>query len=241
MRVIRLYQQQITANCQSFLLTSSAHHYISRVLRLKKGVQIEIFNGSGGQFISEIVDSNKQNTVVRVIKEIVNDKESPLDLTLCLAVLKTNAMDRSLEKAVELGVSKIIPFWADFTDFKLSPDKALKKQQHWQEILISAASQSERAVLPLLTEIKFSKDIWQLDFDCKWIAHPRSQTIENNAKNIKNLALAIGPEGGFSEQEIALANQNAWQNQSWGKRILRADTAVIAGLTLAQYQFGDFK
>lgn len=241
MREIRVYQAQLAAVGECVSLTTAAQHHVLRVLRLRVGDELVLFDGLGKEVLGQITSSAKNACEVKIMAQLDNTRESNLHLILCLALLKGDAMDRAIQKAVELGVCEIYPFVSEFSEVTLKGERILRKVQHWQGIIEASATQCGRAYLPVLHSVQTSERIWQCEADIKWLAHPHAQTPTAGVVDApKRLAVAIGAEGGFSAQEVVDALAQGWQAQIWGKRIMRADTAVIAALTLAQAQYGDF-
>ena len=239
MREFRLFQMQVLAPGMVFVLDEAGHHHVSRVLRRRVGETLCLFNGDGCDYEARIVQMSRRDTTVEVLAVKANGRESPLALHLCLAWLKADAMDRAIQKAVELGVSAIYPFTAARTE----SDKydADKKMLHWQGIVIAAATQCGRAVLPVLHAPQpFAQLVEEVQAAQRRIASPWHEAAAPPAAGADSLALAIGAEGGFSGEEVALAVRHGWQPFTLGKRILRADTAVVAALACAQREYGDF-
>ncbi|MDO4775851.1 MAG: 16S rRNA (uracil(1498)-N(3))-methyltransferase [Cardiobacteriaceae bacterium] len=244
MREFRLFQPALPGDMpqgMTFDLDEAGHHHIARVLRRRVGDHLVLFNGDGLDYAVEIVSMARQHTTVALRESHRNERESPLDLALCLAWLKNDAMDRSLQKAVELGVNVIRPMLVERGEAALDGERLVKKMAHWQGIVQAAACQCGRAVLPQLHEPQPFARAMEACGGARWIASPwhESPAVGTPAQETP-LAVAIGAEGGFSDSEVALAVSLGWQPFTLGKRILRADTAVIAALTRAQLLHGDF-
>lgn len=244
MREFRLFQPALprdVSHGMTFDLDAAGHHHVARVLRRRAGEHLVLFNGDGSDYVVEIVAMARQHTTVAFLESRRNERESPLNLTLCLAWLKNDAMDRSLQKAVELGVNAIRPMLVERGEAALDGERLAKKMGHWQGIVQAAACQCGRAVLPQLHTPEAFAKVMEIHEGDRWIASPwHEPLVRDAAAQKKSLAIAIGAEGGFSDDEVALAVSLGWQPFTLGKRILRADTAVIAALTRAQLLHGDF-
>lgn len=241
MRIPRLYIDMSLITGETVCLPRDKAHHLSHVLRMHSGDIIKLFNNSGYEFDSKIITLTKKNAEVEVTGFQQIENESPLKITLCLAVARGQHMDYSVQKAVELGVSKIIPVMSEFSNVKLQKDRVQNKMTHWQNIIISASEQCGRNCLTeLMDPISFSECLDTDDSSVKLILHPGSQhalpaiSIDNN-----QLSLMIGPEGGFSDNEVNEAMEKSHIPVSLGPRILRAETAVVSALSNAQQLWGD--
>lgn len=239
MREFRLFQSGALAPGASFTLDDAGHHHVARVLRRRAGDGLCLFNGDGMDYAARIATAGRRETVVEILAAHPNDRESPLDLRLCLAWLKADAMDRAVQKAVELGVKAVYPFSAARTE----SDKydTGKKMLHWQGIIVAAATQCGRAVLPVLHAPQpFARLAEEMQSPLRRIASPWHGQGADAPEYADGVAVAIGAEGGFTEDEVALAARCGWQPFTLGKRVLRADTAVAAALSCIQQRYGDF-
>jgi 16S rRNA (uracil1498-N3)-methyltransferase len=150
-------------------------------------------------------------------------------------------MDWVLQKATELGVTKITPLITERTEVKLGGERADKKMEHWQHILISACEQCQRNLLPELSAPKlFSEWVNECDAELKFVLHHRDNQGLPQDKHAKSVALLIGPEGGLNDVEIAQAVAQQFSPLTLGPRVLRTETAPVAAISLVQYLWGDF-
>lgn len=244
MRAIRLFQPEPLGCGMTLTLNAAGHHHLSRVLRRRVGDSVILFNGDGCEYTAEIIEITRQHSTVAIHRATPNICESPLALTLCLAWLKNDAMDRSMQKAVELGVHSIRPMLTERGEAACDGERLAKKMLHWQAIIEAAATQCGRAFLPAIHLPQAFAEVMAACEGRRWIASPwhtnGEENVRQNSEKARALAVAIGPEGGFSPEEVALAVSLDWQTFTLGKRILRADTAVIAALSRAQLYHGDF-
>jgi 16S rRNA (uracil1498-N3)-methyltransferase len=149
-------------------------------------------------------------------------------------------MDFAIQKAVELGVSTIVPVVTERCNVQLKQDRAQKRLDHWQGVLISACEQSGRAVLPELAAVTTLEEALEGSTDeLKLVLDPRATQSFNDLPQPQTLSLLIGPEGGLSEAELDLAAQHSFTALQFGPRILRTETAAVAALAVVQTLWGD--
>nr|WP_136250364.1 16S rRNA (uracil(1498)-N(3))-methyltransferase [Ningiella ruwaisensis] len=241
MRIPRFFTRQELQADIELELEESVSHYINTVLRLKTEAPIILFNGNGADYPAEIIFSHKKKTQVYVNAQISLNVESPLRIHLAQGISKGDRMDYALQKAVELGVSEISPVVTEHCNVKLSDDRWLKKQEQWEKSIISACEQSQRNVLPKLNpRISFSKLIASKTDMRKLILAPGSQTyLSGLPRSQSGFLLLIGPEGGFSEQEVYTAEQIGFTPVNMGPRILRTETAAATSISVLQALHGD--
>lgn len=243
MRISRFFQQTPIQVGDELELSATNHRHAVQVLRLKVGNSLILFNGDGGEYQAKLVSSDKRNSLVMIEEYDRVNRESTLDITLAVASIKSDKMDFSIQKAVELGVTAIQPIDTERSVIKINSKRLQKKMQHWQGVLIAACEQSGRTAIP---ELRETCSLESLISDCankNCIA-----MLPQASKKLKDLklkdttsgiTLIIGPEGGFSLDEERMMMVNSVQAVTFGKRILRAETAVAAGITACQMQWGD--
>jgi len=241
MRIPRIFINLALSSGDTVSLVQDKAHHLSKVLRLKPGDAIKLFNNSEFEFDSIIVELTKKRVEVEIKKSRLITNESLLKITLCLAISRTQHMDFSIQKAVELGTDKIIPVLSEFSNVKLPGDRVKNKMTHWQNIIINATEQCGRTKLTELIEpVSFSECLDLEVPGTRLILHPASkQAMPAIAVDDNQLTLMIGPEGGFSDVEVDQAIGKACLPVSLGPRILRAETAVISALSNAQQLWGD--
>jgi len=241
MRIPRIYTQQPLASGATIALEEGPSRHISKVLRMQLGRTLILFNGLGGEYSACITLAGKKVVEVAVVEFSEDNRQSPLKIELAIALSKGDRFDFVLQKATELGVSKIIPLLTDNSNIKLSAERVDNKLNSWQQMLISACEQCQMNIIPeLLKPIKFNDWLGQCTSDLKLVLHHRSVQSLKNLEKPQSLTVLIGPEGGLSQAEIELAQKNNFQAVTLGPRVLRTETAPIAALTLAQYLWGDF-
>ncbi|MFA4904982.1 MAG: 16S rRNA (uracil(1498)-N(3))-methyltransferase [Candidatus Margulisiibacteriota bacterium] len=222
-------------------IVGSDVNHIKNVLRLKTGDKFEVFDGSQKAYLCELKEFNREYILGKVISELKKDTEPKIKVTLAQCLLKGKKMDLVIQKAVELGVYKIIPVVSERSvpDIK---EKEANKISHWQAIAKEAAEQSGRTLVPDISALLSFEELLKLgkNFDLALIPWELESKIslKDKLKEPRRLAaglVAIGPEGGFSNEEISKAGSAGFQAVSLGRRILRAETAAIS--TLANIYF----
>ena len=242
MRLNRICIHQPLSNHQTVILDEGKSHYLQKVLRLKIGHQLILFNGNGREYLSEITELQKKSLQLRTLSESDPEAEPALTIHLGLALSKGDRFDIAIQKATELGVSRITPLITEFNTLKLPADRLEKKVVHWQGIIEAACEQSERNYLPLLDSPCNLQD-WQdytLDSN-KLVLHPDSEQTFATLKPNQKLTLLVGPEGGLSEQDLQLANSKGFIRVKLGQHILRTETAPLAAIAAAQVLWGAFR
>jgi len=225
-------------------LNKEQSHYALTVLRLKNGHQLQVFDGQGQQAEAQLQVINRREAQVQLGEQISRPGcESPLKTLLLQGISRGERMDYSLQKAVELGVTAIQPVFTERCEVRLDEEKAEKRRQQWQALVISACEQSGRCVVPEVKPI-VTLDNWLTENPQQpgLVLDPySSQTLNTLAAPEFNQALAIliGPEGGLSEQEVAQAQAQGFQGIRLGPRILRTETAAPVILSLLQGRWGD--
>jgi len=241
MRIPRVFTPQALTLNSTLELAEAQSHYLSKVLRMQSGRELILFNGEGGEYSAEIFAVHKKQLEVLVKDFLPENRQSPLNLELAIGVSRGERMDWVLQKATELGVTKITPLITERTEVKLSGERADKKMEHWQQIIISACEQCQRNILPELSEPQnFSDWIDTCDAELKFVLHHRNNQGFSKDKSAKNISLLIGPEGGLDNDEIAQAVAKNFSPLTLGPRVLRTETAPVAAISLVQYLWGDF-
>ena len=213
------------------------------VLRVREGEEITLFNGNGHSYPTRLLSLAKRQAVAEVLSEQTANNESPLAISLIQAVSSGERMDFTLQKSVEMGVTEIFPVTSARSIVKLSGERAEKRQERWQEIVIAACEQCGRnripTVHPLLPLPQRLQQLPQSDVHLLMgLHHPTSLKAIQPAP--QRITLMIGPEGGWSPEEEAAAFQTGFQSILLGKRVLRTETAALAAIAAMQTLWGDF-
>jgi len=196
-----------------------------------------LFNGDGFNYSAEVLET-KKNCTVKLLSKDLNLSESKLKLTLAQGVAKGEKMDFLIQKAVELGVNKIIPVLSERCVVKLSGDKLVKRTKHWQKIVIGACEQSGRSVIPEMASPIGLDEFLQQPSVNGFVLHHRSEQTLLDMAVVNKATILIGPEGGLSEVEIAQATQVGYQSLLLGSRVLRTETASLAAIANMQLLWG---
>lgn len=254
MRVPRIYDAKMQTQIGTELqLDELGANHVSKVLRLKEGALIRLFDGKGHEFAATLVQVGKK-TIARLDQELENHSESPLWVELLQVISRGDRMDFTLQKAVELGISRIIPLTSERCGVKLDAERAMKKIESYQKLVISACEQCGRSVVPkveplqsldsLLENIKSSSTtVPQYTADGREFINltldPRAQDKISSLPPTKAYRLLIGPEGGFSEEEVQKTHEALFRGISLGPRILRTETTALVTLSILGTHFGD--
>ena len=228
----------------SFDLPPDAAHHAARVLRLREGNHVEIFDGIGNEYHGVISGIGGKHVTVSGIRAIQVDRESPLGTILAQAMSSSEKMDWVIQKATELGVTEIQPLDTERSIARLSAERATKRLDHWHQVAISACEQCGRNVLPKihapLDIMVWLQQVGELS-DTKFILLPEGgATLRSQAKPPEKVILLIGAEGGFTQIESEAAQHCGFTGIRMGARVLRTETAAVAGLAALQMLWGDF-
>lgn len=246
MRVSRVFTPQLLSEGCDLELEPHSCRRLTAVLRLKPGSPVTLFNGDGHDYRCRLTTAGKRGCKLTVEDAGPEEPRPSLQTTLALGISKGERMDFALQKAVELGVSRIHPLITEFGNQRQIGDWREKKTRHWQNILISACEQSGRRRLPELVPVQTCEQWLEggNEEDFKLILYPEGgNTLANLPRPDRNsrLHLLVGPEGGLSPNEIELALAKGFQAVRLGPRILRTETAPLAAIAAIQALWGDFR
>lgn len=242
MPIPRIFQPVSLEIGSTIQLDPYATHHVSRVLRAGVDDTVIIFNGEGGEYQGTIEEISKKTVTVTLHHFHSQDNESSLQLYLAQGISRGEKMDFTIQKAVELGVKKIFPLITERCNVKLDEERAAKRLQHWSSVIISACEQSGRNLVPeIAVPQTLQHFLSNTRADHRFVLAPGSQgkLSELSIKKTSSVILLIGPEGGLTEAEIALAEQNNYSLLTLGPRILRTETAGITALSVLQFYAGD--
>ncbi|MDZ4098365.1 MAG: 16S rRNA (uracil(1498)-N(3))-methyltransferase [Methylophilaceae bacterium] len=239
----RLYSPEKLAPGSLIKLSDNAAIHASRALRMKVGDQAVLFNGDGNDYLCTLTFMSKSEVSAKIKSVLANHAESPLDITLIQAISSGDRMDFTIQKAVELGVNAIQPIASQRSVVKLTGDRAEKRREHWQNVVISACEQSGRAIVPPVKPASSLPQWLSLSKTAalRIILSPHAtQSLHDIAKPSGEIQLLIGAEGGLTEDEINLASNHQFIPVRLGNRILRTETAALTAIAALQMQWGDF-
>ena len=226
------------------LLPPQAGEHLARVLRLDCGHPIVLFNGDGREFRAEISQLAKRAVSARVLElAAVQDRESPLQLTLAQGVARGEKMDLILQKATELGISRIVPLITERTEVKLDPERTSRRLAHWQAVIVSACEQSGRLRVPAIESPRRLSEwasVLAADDGLRLALDPNGTVSPRTLPTFTSAVLVVGPEGGLSDHDLNVLDQADFRGLRLGPRILRTETAGLAAITALQAIHGDF-
>jgi 16S rRNA (uracil1498-N3)-methyltransferase len=243
MRVTRVHvDATLSVGARVVLPESSAAHLV-RVLRLQPGDDCVLFNGDGHDYGARLLSAGKRGAEAEVISKRATDNESPLRIVLLQGIARGEKMDMILQKATELGVAAIVPVQAERSEVKLDAERLAKRIGHWRSVIVSACEQSGRAQVPALSAPAtlvdaangVPSDALRLTLDpagehsLATMAAPAAATI----------AIAVGPEGGWSPRDRETLRVARFEGLRLGPRVLRTETAGLAAIAALQSRFGD--
>jgi 16S rRNA (uracil1498-N3)-methyltransferase len=245
----RFYAPRIAfaADGDTITLSADEARHARDVLRLGRGDEVFVFDGEGREYRCNITDIASRSMTLIVAEEAQPAKpESPLDLTLAVALLKGEKFDLVVQKATELGVTKLVPLITTRADVRIrEPQDAARKVERWQRIALEAAKQCGRARLMQVnapTNLdEFFRSITDVQLKVMFTERDGGAVdvaIETKP-DFKSVIALVGSEGGWTDDEITQAREHGWQLVTLGGRTLRAETAAIAAATLLQHRFGD--
>ena len=221
-------------------ITDEKAHYLASVLRCGKGDSLIIFDGKGNCFRTTIVTADKREVVAEVAEKIPCNLESDLNITLVQGLLKGEKMDMVVQKTTELGVKEILPVITGRSQLRDT-----KKIARWRKIAEEASRQSGRSIVPVVHEtVEFDNFLSAHDSIHGLVFYEEegvglTEAVSSLIPHHSSFFVLIGPEGGFTKEEITLAKEKGLIVASLGKRILRAETAAISAVTLMQFLLGD--
>ncbi|MBT3854191.1 MAG: 16S rRNA (uracil(1498)-N(3))-methyltransferase [Thiotrichales bacterium] len=237
MKTIRLYQNAPFTEGKTAELDSDNSHHLNKVLRFPVGQNITLFNGDGFDYTA-VVQSAKKTTNLKVISKKVNNNESKLNLTLAQGIAKGEKMDFLIQKAVELGVTRIIPMKLERCVVRLRDEKVQKKIDHWQKIANHACEQSGRSVIVDVSHPASLEELLEVTNHNGFVLHHRATLGLSQVKETSKATILIGPEGGLTEKEVNDSEVAGYQSIIIGKRVLRTETASLAAIANMQLLWG---
>lgn len=233
---------------QSIALPDAQARHVGRVMRARVGQALFLFDGLGHEVLATVESVERRKVSVRLVERIQPIPESPLHMHLGQVVSKGDRMDYVIQKATELGVEKITPLYSEFASVRMDAERESKKLEHWRGVAISACEQCGRATIPeILPHQGLADWVDEREEPLRWILHPGESAhtghspfqIVSRETSTFSGALLIGPEGGFSEEEVMIAQHHGFSAHGLGPRILRTETAPVVALSLLQHAYGD--
>ena len=239
---MRLYTDQCLVVGESVALPPELAHRLQKVMRVRIGEAITLFNGNGGEYLGELITLSKKTVSVKINEFVDCNRESSLAINLIQGISRGSRMDYTIQKSVELGVHAIIPVETTRSMVKLDDNRRDNRHAHWLGVIHHACEQSGRTKIPKLFPAMPLSDIASLDnIQCSFLLDTQSQSALSAAQkpNGKSYIIA-GPEGGFSDAERQWIRTLGTTSIKLGPRILRTETAALAALSIMQQRWGDW-
>lgn len=229
-------------------LDARAAGHAIRVLRLRVGDALLLFNGDGNDYAGELIEVRKEHAVCRIHTALERPTESPLRIELAQGISRGERMDYTLQKAVELGVQRIVPLATERSQVKLSGEREEKRLQHWSGIILHACEQSGRSRIPELLPVQ-RLDLWlagrerrcQPQIQALFLDPEGDVSVGTLKAPVDDISLLVGPEGGLSPAERELAVRAGFLRLRLGPRVLRTETAALTALAALQGIWGDLR
>jgi 16S rRNA (uracil1498-N3)-methyltransferase len=227
-------------------LSADEAHHLTRVLRLGAGARVFVFDGEGAEYECEVVRIAKHEVDLNLLRRLDDAVESPLRLTLAQSLIKGDKFDWVIQKTTELGVTRIAPLITDHSDIKRAEERAGQRIERWRRISLEALKQCGRRRLVEICEPASFDDFCgsAAQGSCLIFSERGGESLAETAaklRDVNQLSLCVASEGGWSERELLKAAACGFTPVSLGSRILRAETAAIAAVSLAQHIFGDLR
>ena len=244
MRTTRLFvEAPLRPDCEVELPAGAAAHAV-RVLRLRPGDPLTLFNGDGREYAARLITAATRGASVAIDSIAATDRESPLQITLVQAIARGEKMDWIIQKGTELGVARIVPVSTARSEVRLDAARADKRREHWRAVAIAACEQCGRNIVPAL-DAPVELAAWLAEAAARnqgsrWMLSPGAGARPRDLRpGSRTLALAVGPEGGFDESDSSTLFDHGFRGLALGPRILRTETAGIAALAALQALYGD--
>ena len=237
----RFYTEQSLSPGQKVILEETSSHHLLRVLRLKPGESLLLFNGNGKEYRAILEEAGKKQATVLVQDSRQPDRESKLHITLGQGVSRGERMDFVLQKSVELGVGSITPLWTKRSQVQLSGKRLEKRLNHWRGVIRSACEQSGRVYLAKLHSAAKLPDWYSVNRkqSLQLVLDPAASLQLSDLTPAREIRILIGPEGGLQSDEISMAEASGFKRIRLGPRILRTETAALATVAAIQALWGD--
>ncbi|OLS61119.1 16S rRNA (uracil(1498)-N(3))-methyltransferase [Pseudomonas putida] len=221
-------------------LPEAQAHYIGRVLRMNAGDAVQLFDGSGQEYLGQLLEVGKKTVRVSLAEALPGQAESPLHIHLGQGLSRGERMDWAIQKATELGVNVITPIVSERCEVRLKDERADKRLAHWRQVAISACEQCGRSSVPQINPpVTLAEWLAASNEDLKLVLHPVAEPLVSHERPA-SLAFLIGPEGGLSDAEVEQAKASGFHSARLGPRVLRTETAPVVALAVAQQLWGDF-
>jgi 16S rRNA (uracil1498-N3)-methyltransferase len=242
MRIQRVYTDQPLSPGGEITLEEDASHHLHHVLRMQAGDSVNLFN-DGSEYAATLGQIGKNGTTVELRKLVFEEPESKLQIHLLIGISRGERMDFALQKATELGVTRITPVFTKRCVVKLNEKKTANRMAHWGKIIVNACEQSGRCRLPRLdTPLEVGAAVMKYNSGTALLLDHRSDKSLQEIKKPKgNITILVGPEGGLNADERKLAKAQGFSGIRLGPRVMRTETAPLAAIAAIQTLWGDFQ
>jgi 16S rRNA (uracil1498-N3)-methyltransferase len=243
MRLTRCYLPAPLHAGDTRVLPAEVSTHVARVLRARPGQLLTLFDGRGGEYDATILAIDRGGVRVQIDEHRAIERESPVAVTLLQALARGERMDLIVQKATELGVAAVVAWGGERSVVRLDGPGLARRCEHWRAIAISACEQCGRNRVPKIEAVAdLATACTQADAKSqRLLLSPQAdRTLTSQVQDASAISLLIGPEGGFGNDELALAVQHGFQACRLGPRVLRAETAPLAALAVIQALAGDF-
>lgn len=238
--IARVFLEPPLADDARARITGAKAHHLHNVLRLRCGDAVTVFDGAGGEIPARIEESARDRVTLHLARRVRCERESPLRITLAQAMAVGERMDYALAKAVELGVAAIQPLLTDGVKQRPDTGQAAKKQQRWQRVVVAAAEQSGREVLPPVAPLlPLAEWLGAPPAGRRLVLEPSAALGLGESEPTPSVVLLVGPESGWSAADWALIRAGGFCPVVLGPRVLRTETAGPAALAALQLLWGD--
>jgi 16S rRNA (uracil1498-N3)-methyltransferase len=243
----RFFIEQTKITSTKIFITGSDAAHIKKVLRMKSGDRIGLFDGRGFEYEARIENLLAGSVEVSITKRFLSASESPVQIIVAQALLKDKKMDILARQLTEIGITKLIPFTSIRSVPRPDKKRLSARRKRWEKIAIEALKQCSRGHVTEIGETITFNDVIKIDDECDlkivfWEneSKPISDAVQQvHDRHYRKILAVLGPEGGFTEKEIEDARASGFATASLGPRILRSETAAVAACTILQYIFGD--
>jgi len=240
MRIPRIYSSRPLQSGLELALEEGAARHVSRVLRMRAGDELVLFDGSGGEYPAVITSVARSAVTARADEFVAREAESPLGIHLGIGLSRGERLELVVQKATELGVAAITPLFTGRAGVRIDGDRLQRKGEHLRQVAISACEQCGRNRLPAVQDpTSLAHWLGETRADRRFVLHHRAEPLPAQTTAPTRVALLIGPEGGLTDGEIEQAQQAGYQPLSLGPRVLRTETAPLAAIAILQARWGD--
>lgn len=238
----RIYFPRPLSSDEHFTLEGDQHRHVSRVLRLKAGAEITLFDGLGGEYSATVEEVKRGQSTVRTGRYHEVERESPVSVRLVQGVGRGERTDYAIQKAAELGVTSIVPLLTRRGVVRLDAERAARRLDHWRGIIVHACQQCGRNRIPELFPVVALNE-WLLEYECGGLDLMMQPDSGNSISAFDYdgglVTLLVGPEGGLDAKELEAAYAAGFLGVTLGPRTLRTETAAVVGVTAIQAKWGD--